>query len=381
MKAAVFYGAKDFRVEDIEKPRIEPTDIMVKVKACGICGSDLHAYKEGIFSRPGFVMGHEMAGEVVEVGSAVEGIAVGDRVVPLGGVNEEACGECFWCTRGQRQWCSATSHKPCGECPECKSGRFWLCEKNQRYMLAGYSRNGGYAEYMFVPDAGLKRNVYRIPDSVDFEEAAFLEPLWGAYKWVDMAEPQPHDTAVVTGLGTIGLLVMQVLKGRVSRIIVSDVSEKRLRFAEELGAEVVINAAEEDPLAKVIELTGSGRSFSGRGGGRADIVIECSGVPSVLKQAIEMTRTGGHIVLVGLYEHEISFDVNRIIHKQLKLVSSFNRGRRPPSEEIVDCMDLIDSGKVKVKPLISHEFSVDEIMPAFEIQTRPDESVKVMVKP
>jgi len=381
MKAAVFYGAKDFRVEDIERPKIEPTDIVVKVKACGICGSDLHAYKEGIFSRPGFVMGHEMAGEVVEVGSRVEGISVGDRVVPLGGIREKGCGECFWCQRAQSQWCSSVSHKPCGECAECRSGKFWLCEKNQRYMLAGYSRNGGYAEYMFVPDAGLNRNVYRVPDSVDFEEAAFLEPLWGAYKWVDMAEPQPHDTAVVTGLGTIGLLVMQVLKGRVSRIIVSDVSEKRLRLAEELGADVVINAAEEDPLAKVIELTGSGRSFSGRGGGRADILIECSGVPSVLKQAIEMTRTGGHIVLVGLYEHEISFDVNRIIHKQLKLVSSFNRGRRPPPEEIVDCMDLIDSGKVKVKPLISHEFSVDEIMPAFEIQTRPDESVKVMVKP
>jgi threonine dehydrogenase-like Zn-dependent dehydrogenase len=381
MRAAVFYGARDFRVEDIEEPRIGPADVIVKVEACGICGSDLHAYKEGIFSRPGFVMGHEIAGEVAEVGSRVEGIAVGERIVPLGGAREEGCGECFWCSRGQRQWCSTVSHKPCGECPECRSGKFWLCEKNQRYMTAGYSRNGGYAEYMFVPDAAVNRNVYPIPDSVSFEEAAFLEPLWGAYKWVEMAEPQPHDTAVVTGLGTIGLLVMQVLKGRVSRIIVSDVSQKRLRLAAELGADVVINAAQEDPLTKVIDLTGNGRSFSGRGGARADIVVECSGVPDAFKQAIEMTRTGGHIVLVGLYEHEISFDVNRIIHKQLKLVSSFNPGRRSPAEEIIECMGLIASGKVKVKPLISHEFPLDEIMPAFEVQTKPSESVKVMVKP
>ena len=381
MKAAVFYGAKDFRVEDIEKPEIQPTDVMVKVRACGICGSDLHAYKEGIFSRPGFVMGHEMAGEVVEVGSRVKHILVGDRVVPLGGVKEKGCGECFWCQRAQPQWCSSVSHKPCGECPQCQSGKFWLCEKNQRYMTAGYSRNGGYAEYMFVPDAGLNKNVYKIPDSVSFEEATFLEPLWGAYKWVEMAEPQSHDTAVVTGLGTIGLLVMQVLRERVSRIIVSDVSEKRLQLARELRAEVVINAAEEDPLAKVTELTGNGRSFSGRGGGCADIVIECSGAPAAFKQAIEMTRTGGHVVLVGLYEHEISFDVNRIIHKQLKLVSSFNPGRRPPAAEIVDCMDLIASDKVKVKPLISHEFPLDEIMPAFETQTKAGESVKVIVKP
>jgi threonine dehydrogenase-like Zn-dependent dehydrogenase len=381
MKAAVFYGARDFRVEDIDKPSIEPTDVLVRVRACGICGSDLHAYKEGIFSRPGFVMGHEMAGDVVEVGSQVEGVAVGDRVVPLGGVREEACGECFWCTRGQTQWCSAVSHKPCGQCADCREGRFWLCEKNQRYMLAGYSRNGGYAEYMFIPDAGFNKNLYRIPDSVSFEEAAFLEPLWGAYKWVDMAEPVLHDTAVVSGLGTIGLLVMQVLKRRVSRVIASDVSEKRLQLARELGADVVINAAKEDPLTKVIELTGNGRTFSGRGGGRADIVLECSGAESAFKQGIEMTRTGGHIVLVGLYEHDIAFDVNKIIHKRLTLVSSFNPGKRPPTEEIVECMELIASGKVKVKPLISHEFPLDDIMPAFETQTRADESVKVIVKP
>jgi len=356
-------------------------DVLVRVKACGICGSDLHAYKEGIFSRPGFVMGHEMAGEVVEVGSRVEGVSVGDRVVPLGGVQEKGCGECFWCTRGQPQWCSSVSHKPCGECPQCRSGNFWLCEKNQRYMTAGYSRNGGYAEYMFVPDAGVNKNVYRIPDSVSFEEAAFLEPLWGAYRWVEMAEPLPRDTAVVTGLGTIGLLVMQVLRQYVSRVVVSDVSEKRLDLAKDLGADVVMNAAKEDPLAKVIELTGNGRSFSGRGGGCADIVIECSGAPTAFRQGIEMTRTGGHIVLVGLYEHEISCDVNRIIHKQLKLVSSFTRGRRSPPQEITDCMELIASGKVKVKPLISHEFPLDEIMPAFEAQTKASESVKVMVKP
>jgi 2-desacetyl-2-hydroxyethyl bacteriochlorophyllide A dehydrogenase len=381
MKAAVFYGARDFRVEEIEKPKIEPTDVLIRVRACGICGSDLHAYKEGIFSRPGFVMGHEMAGEVAEVGNRVEGIPVGDRVVPLGGVREKPCGVCFWCTRGQQQWCSAVSHKPCGECPECRSGKFWLCEKNQRYMLAGYSRNGGYAEYMFVPDAAINTNLYRIPDSVGFEEAAFLEPLWGAYKWVDMAEPKEHDTAVVTGLGTIGLLVMQVLKQRVARVVVSDVSKKRLQLAKELGADVVVNAAKEDLLETVIEITGNGRTFSGRGGARADIVMECAGAESAFKQTIEMTRTGGHVVLVGLYEHDIAFDVNKIIHKRLHLVSSFNPGRRPPPEEIAECVGLIESGKVKVKPLISHEFSVDDIMPAFEMQTNASESVKVMVKP
>jgi threonine dehydrogenase-like Zn-dependent dehydrogenase len=381
MKAAVFYGARDFRAEEIEKPKIEPADVLVRVKACGICGSDLHAFKQGIFSRPGFVMGHELSGEVVEVGSRAKNIKVGDRIVHMPTRKDNGCGKCFWCSRNQPQWCLNIAQKPCGECRACRDGKFWLCEINQRNMSIGYSRNGGYAEYLFIPDAVINKNVFRVPDSVSFEEAAFLEPLWGAFKWVDHAEPAPYDTAVVTGLGTIGLLVMQLLKQRVERVIVTDISEKRLQLARELGADVIINPLKEDPLKKVIELTGNGRSFSGRGGGCADIVIECSGVEAVFKQAIEMTRAGGHIVLVGLYEHEISFDVNRIIHKQLKLVSSFNPGRRPPAIEINECMDLIASGKVKVKPLISHEFSLDEIMPAFEIQTRADESVKVMIKP
>jgi threonine dehydrogenase-like Zn-dependent dehydrogenase len=324
MKAAVFYGARDFRVEEIEDPEIEPTDVLVKVKACGICGSDLHAYKQGIFSRPGFVMGHELAGEVVEVGKEVKDVKVGDRVVPLVvGLNEagKGCGQCFWCLRGQKQWCASNAHKPCGECKYCQSGKFWMCQKIQRHLLIGYSRNGGYAEYVVVPDAVLDSNIFRIPESISWKEAAFVEPLWGAYRWVMLADPQPYDTAVVTGLGTIGLLVMEVLKNFVSKVIVTEVSQKRLQLAKELGADVAIDAAKDDPLKKVIELTGAGRSFSGKGGGCADIVMECSGVALVLQQAIEMARAGGRIVLVGLFgvdmclkaarngwsHHEVSF--------------------------------------------------------------------------
>jgi len=128
-----------------------------------------------------------------------------------------------------------------------------------------------------------------------------VEPLWGAYRWVMLADPQPYDTAVVMGLGTIGLLVMEVLKNFVSKVIVTEVSQKRLQLAKELGADVAIDAAKDDPLKKVIELTGAGRSFSGKGGGCADIVMECSGVALVLQQAIEMARAGGRIVLVGLF--------------------------------------------------------------------------------
>jgi threonine dehydrogenase-like Zn-dependent dehydrogenase len=256
-----------------------------------------------------------------------------------------------------------------------------MCPEIQRFLDLGYSRHGGYAEYLLVPDAIIDKTVFRIPDSVSWEEATFLEPLSGAYKWVSMANPKPYETAVVIGLGTIGLLVMQVLKQYVSKVIVTEVSEKRLKMAKELGADVTINVKQEDPLKKVIELTGTGRSGSGKGGGCADIVMECSGVAIALQQAIEMTRTGGRIVLVGLYEHEISIDVNHIIHKQLSLISSF--GTRPdgPVAEIKKSMQFIADGRVKVKPLISHTLPLDNIMDAFEVQTKPDQSVKVLVKP
>jgi threonine dehydrogenase-like Zn-dependent dehydrogenase len=384
MKAAVFYGARDFRVEDVEVPKIEPTDVLIKVKACGICGSDVHTFKRGIFSRPGFIMGHEFSGEVAEVGKRVKGIKIGDRVVALVApthVAPQGCGQCFWCLRGQPQWCPTVGHKPCGECDYCKSGKFWMCDSMQRHMLIGYGRNGAYAEYVFVPDAVLDKNIFKIPDSMSWEEAALIEPLWGGYRWVMMANPKPHETAVVTGLGAIGLSVMLVLKQFVSKVIVSEVSQKRLKLAKELGADVAIDAAKEDPLQKVIELTGTGRSFSGKGGGCADIVMECSGVPVAMQQAIEMTRTGGRIVLVGVFEQEVPLNINHIIHKQLSIISSYSKGQKPIGEEIKAAIELISSGKVDAKSLISHVFPLDKIMEAFEVQTNPEQSIKVIIKP
>ncbi|MGB8708106.1 MAG: alcohol dehydrogenase catalytic domain-containing protein [Dehalococcoidia bacterium] len=384
MKAVVFYGAKDFRVENIEVPKMEPTDVLVRVKACGICGSDVHTYKRGILARTGFVMGHEFSGEVAEVGKKVQKINTGDRVVAMIVPSSEAiqaCGQCFWCTRGQPQWCPTIALKPCGECNYCKSGQFWMCDKIQRHMLIGYGRNGAYAEYVLVPNAILDNNIFKIPDSLSWEEAAIIEPLWGAYRWVMLANPQPHETAVVTGLGTIGLSVMLVLKQFVSKVIVSEVSQKRLRLAKELGADVIIDATKEDPLQKVIEITGTGRSFSGKGGGCADIVMECSGVPAALQQAIEMTRTGGRIVLVGLFEEEVPLNINHIIHKQLSLISSFGKGKEPVGQEIKAAIKLLASGKVNAKPLISHQFPLDNIMEAFEVQINPEQSIKVIINP
>jgi len=172
-----------------------------------------------------------------------------------------------------------------------------------------------------------------------------------------------------------------LLKNYVSRVIVCEVSPLRLRLARELGADVIIDASVEEPVQRVMDITGTGRSYSGKGGACADIVMECSGAGVALQQALEMTRTGGKIVLVGLFDDLVAVNPNRIIHKQLKVVSSFAKGKLSRSLETAHVIDLITSGKVKLRPLITHEFGLDEIREAFEAQARLDQSVKVLIKP
>ena len=385
MKAAVFYGPRDLRIEDVEEPEIGPGDILVKVEACGICGSDLHGYKKGSMTRPGWIMGHELSGIVAGVGSNVRDIKVGDRVVPnirwtLMRRNIKGCGECYWCKKGLDLWCDRGLHRPCGKCQYCQAGQFWLCTELCRYQDIGYGRNGGFAEYVRMADAVLGETVYRLPDSLSFEDGALLEPLAGCVDWVSLAEPKSGEVAVVLGAGTIGLCAMQVLKTTVARVIISDVSSRRLALAGELGADVVVDAGKEDVVQKVVEITGTGRSFTGRAGARADIAMECAGVPATLIQAIEVVRTGGRVVLVSLFEEAVSIEPNRIIHKPIKLISSFEQSRTD-TDELAAAIELISSGKARGEALVSHHFSLGQINEAFETQLRAGESVKVVVHP
>jgi threonine dehydrogenase-like Zn-dependent dehydrogenase len=382
----VYYGTRDIRLEDIDIPEIGPEDVLLKVKVCGICGSDLHSYRYGVFSRSGWIMGHELAGEVIAVGDRVRDIQKGDRMAPFGGhlvSQTPGCGNCFWCLRGQSQYCESRpgGRHPCGKCDYCVSGKFYLCKEIRRYQDIGYSRNGGNAEYVAVWHAILNDNVYRLPDDISYDEGAALEPLAGVIRWVALAKPQAYDTAVVIGLGTIGLLTMQVLKSMVSRVIVCEKSQRRLQVARELGADVVIDVAHEDPVKKVAEVVGMGRSNAGRGGARADFVMECSGAGVALSQAMEMTRAGGRVVLVGLYEKAVTIDPNLIIFKDIHMISSQSySSREPEGNPILQGMDLIKNSTVKIKPLISHEFPLEKINEAFETQAKPDESVKVLIK-
>jgi 2-desacetyl-2-hydroxyethyl bacteriochlorophyllide A dehydrogenase len=336
MKAAVLHGAYDIRIEDIPKPMVEPNDILVKVNACGICGSDLHYYKLG--DREGMIFGHEFSGDVVEVGANVTGIIEGERVT---GAGYRPCGQCYWCKQGQVHRCSAMA-------------------------MVGYELPGALAEYVLVPRAQLGRTVFRLPEALTYEEGATVEPLSVAVYAVRRAQPQVEGTVVVIGAGIIGLCVTQALKAvGVSKVIVSGRRAKRLKAATEGGADLVINAAKEDPVLAVKEATS---------GMCADIVVECAGSLTTFQQAIDMVRGGGKIMLVGVYEQPVTWDPGIAINKNVTLVGCLG-GNFPRA------IDLLETGKVKTRSLITHEFPLDQAKEAFGTQLRAQDAVKVLVRP
>src|SRR4051812_22398238 len=214
MKAAVFRGVQNLQVEDVEAPTAGAEDVVVAVRQCGICGSDLHTYLHGSFVEPGQVMGHEFVGEVVETGDAVKGIAVGDRV-------------------------TASPLQPCNECARCAEGRYNLCAKAWTQGIA-YGKPGAFAELVRIPGAISGQNIFPLGDDVSDDAGALTEPLAVAVHAVKLAEPVAGATAVVLGLGTIGQQVVQALRSAgAGRVIGVDISQLRLEAAGTLGAETL----------------------------------------------------------------------------------------------------------------------------------------------
>jgi 2-desacetyl-2-hydroxyethyl bacteriochlorophyllide A dehydrogenase len=348
MKAAIFEGPETLSIQTVPDPECGPDDIVVKVSGCGICGSDLHSYLEGAFVAPGQIMGHEFSGTVIEAGSRVEGIAVGDRVtaVPL---------------------------SVCGRCPRCLEGSTHLCEIGLAASVA-YGLPGAFAEFVRVPQAVRGGNVHVLPDSVDDASAAMVEPLAVALHAAKLADPLPTDTCVVIGLGSIGINTVQMLKVMgAGRIIGIDVSPTRLELARTFGADITINGRDQDPLAAVVEITGEGAYGVGA---RADIVIEASGVPALLGQAISMTRAAGKLRIAALYEGEPPIPANQIVQKEMSVSGTFAY-----KGEFSQVIDLLASGRVQASPVITHTFALDDIEQAFRTQLDKDISIKVQVTP
>ena len=343
MKALVLEAYRQFAVREEPRPSLQPDEVLVRVRACGICGSDVHGMTGSTGRRiPPIVMGHEAAGELVEIGSGVEGWATGERVTFDSTVY---CGQCWFCTRGEVNLCE--DRRVLGV--SCKE----------------YRRNGAFAEYVAVP----ARILYRLPASISFQEAAMVEAVSVAVHALKRTPLGKSDTAVVLGTGMIGLLVVQALKAAgCQHVIAIDREAERLKLAARLGATRIINTAAEDAVTIVQAATG------GRG---ADAVFEVVGLGATVQLAVNLARKGGSVTLVGNLEPTVPLPLQAVVTRQITLI-----GTCASAGEYPECLELIASGKIDVTAFISAVSSLDEAAGWFERLDRGEKGLmKVLVQP
>lgn len=343
MKALLLTEYKKMTVTDVDEPTVGPDDVLVQVEACGICGSDIHGYDGSTGRRiPPLVMGHEAAGIVVATGDNVTDLPDGTRV-------------------------TFDSMVSCGRCDFCREGDGNLCDNR---MVLGvscgeYRRHGAFAERISVP----RRIVYRLPDSLPFEQAALVEAVSVAVHAANVTPVQLGATAVVVGTGMIGLLTIQAARAAgASQVIAVDLNEKRLAVARELGADQTLNAENEDVPAKIREST------NGKG---ADVAFEVVGATSTIQTAIESVRKGGHVTLVGNVSPKIELPLQSVVTREITL-----RGTCGCNGEYPECIDLMDRGVINVQPLITAQIPLSEGPQWFErLHAGDPDQMKVVVQP
>lgn len=321
MKALLLSEYKKLDVTDFEKPSAGANDVLVQVRACGICGSDIHGYDGSSGRRiPPLVMGHEAAGVVAEVGESVTDYVPGDHVTFDSTVS---CGECFFCRRGDINLCDnrMVLGVSCGE----------------------YRRHGAFAEYVSVP-----QNIcYKLPKDLSFAHAAMIEAVSVAVHAANRTPVSLGDTAVIVGSGMIGLLAIQAIRlAGCSQVIAVDLDEGRLEKAKHLGADVGLKADAVDVPSEVRKLTG------GRG---ADVVLEVVGATPTIKTAIDSARKGGSVTLVGNLAPNVEVPLQSIVTRELSVYGSCASSGEYPA-----CIDLLARGAIRVDEMITATASLDE---------------------
>jgi len=314
MKALVLTRYNHLELMEQPAPALEPGQVLIRVAACGICGSDVHGY-DGTSGRriPPIVMGHEAAGTVAEVGAGVGRFKSGDRVTFDSTVY---CGACFFCTRGQVN----------------------LCEHRQVVGVScgEYSRNGAFAEYVAVPE----RIVYRLPDEMPFAEAAMLEAVSVALHAVGVSRLSGKETALVIGAGMIGLLTMQAaFAAGCSRVFIADIDPSRLVLAASLGATQTIALSGAELVRECLRLTDN---FG------VDIVLEAVGRTETIAAGIDACRKGGTVTLIGNITPEVTIPLQKVVSREIRL-----QGSAASSGEYPRAIQLVSSGIIRVQPLIS----------------------------
>jgi L-iditol 2-dehydrogenase len=321
MKALVLESYNNLIFKDVPEPEYKPNEVLVRVKACGICGSDVHGMDGSSGRRnPPLIMGHEASGEIVEAGSEVRSFAKGDRVTFDSTVYEL---NDWYTLRGQYNL--SDNRKVLGVSPK------------------EYRRHGAFAEYVVVPEHIL----YRLPDSVTFEQAAMVEPVAVATHAIDLTPISMRDTVVVVGSGMIGLFLIQVLKlSNAGKIIAIDLDDKKLELAKKFGADHTFNSGREEIQESILKLTHN------RG---ADVVFEAVGIGATVKMAIDNVRKGGTVTLVGNLAQQVEFPLQAVVTREIRV-----QGSCSIAGEYSKVLEMMEQGLIDVDSLLSAAVPLSE---------------------
>lgn len=343
MKALLLSEYRRLEVTDLPSPTPAPDEVLIRVSACGICGSDVHGYDGSSGRRiPPIVMGHEAAGIVAGVGGNVRKVAEGERV-------------------------TFDSTVFCGTCPFCRRGEINLCDnRNVLGVSCGdYRRAGAFAEFVAVPE----RIVHRLPDSLAYPHAAMLEAVSVALHAVSLSQVTSGQSALVLGAGMIGLLTMQALRvAGCSSLYVADVDATRLKLASSLGATETLFATGADLVSKISSLT------KGQG---VDIAVEAVGINDTVTAAVNCVRKGGTVTLVGNIAKEVTLPLQKVVTRQIRM-----QGSCASAGEYPQAIELVSSGKIQVQPLITAVAPLEDGPRWFErLYSREPNLMKVVLTP
>jgi len=339
MRVAMYYNNRDVRLEEMPTPQIGPGELLVKVMASGICGSDVMEWYR--IRKAPLVLGHEIAGEIVEVGENVEQYRLGDRVF-------------------------VSHHVPCNTCRYCLNGQHTVCET----LHTTNFDPGGFAEYLRVPRLNVDRGVFLLPDEVSFEEGVFIEPLACVVRGQRVARLQPGQTVLVLGSGVSGLLHIALARALgAGRIVATDINEYRLDAAQRFGADVAIHAKDDVPA----------RLCQANEGRLADLVIVCTGAFPAFVQALQSVDRGGTVLFFAPTEPgvDLPVPVNDFWRNGITLMPSYGNS---PLDAVV-AIELIRARRVPVREMITHRLSLAETGLGFRLVAEAGESIKVIIEP
>jgi L-iditol 2-dehydrogenase len=344
MKRAIFYGPEDMRLEEVPAPSVADDEALLRVKACSVCGTDLKIYHNGHQRiKPPRVIGHEIAGEIAQLGKRVSTIKKGDRVVVAPAI---ACGNCKWCSKGLQNMCT------------------------NRFSF-GYEIDGAYAEFMRIPREALASGlILRLADDIGFEEASLTEPLACVVHGQSMIRLESRDTVVVLGGGPIGSMHLMLAKTKGARVLVSEISKSRIDSLRALGADVVIDASRDDAVARVLDETD---------GDGAQVVIVASPNPILEEQAVRMAAKRAQILFfAGLpqMKSKVVIDSNLVHYRELSIVGSFAF----TYADFREALSLIESRAMPWRTLITRSFALRDIGEAIK-RAEEGRELKIAIAP